>query len=78
MEWLRSVDLAEYAPNLRGSGVHGGLMVKLHQLPLGSTFCHGAPGQPHDLLMRHPGWGVAKDPLKLAPNSAPLGTFCVR
>lgn len=28
MEWLRSVDLAEYAPNLRGSGVHGGLMVR--------------------------------------------------
>ncbi|XP_053575049.1 liprin-beta-1 isoform X11 [Bombina bombina] len=27
MEWLRSIDLAEYAPNLRGSGVHGGLMV---------------------------------------------------
>ncbi|XP_051952726.1 liprin-beta-1b isoform X3 [Xyrauchen texanus] len=27
MEWLRSVDLAEYAPNLRGSGVQGGLMV---------------------------------------------------
>jgi len=27
MEWLRQVDLAEYAPNLRGSGVHGGLMV---------------------------------------------------
>uniref|UniRef100_A0A0K8SU01 SAM domain-containing protein n=1 Tax=Lygus hesperus TaxID=30085 RepID=A0A0K8SU01_LYGHE len=27
MEWLRVVDLAEYAPNLRGSGVHGGLMV---------------------------------------------------
>ncbi|XP_016106408.1 liprin-beta-1-like [Sinocyclocheilus grahami] len=27
MEWLRSVDLAEYAPNLRGSGVHGGLMI---------------------------------------------------
>ncbi|XP_033606383.1 liprin-beta-1 isoform X8 [Cryptotermes secundus] len=27
MEWLRIVDLAEYAPNLRGSGVHGGLMV---------------------------------------------------
>ncbi|RXN19406.1 liprin-beta-2-like isoform X2 [Labeo rohita] len=26
MEWLRSVDLAEYAPNLRGSGVHGGLI----------------------------------------------------
>lgn len=28
MEWLRLVDLAEYAPNLRGSGVHGSLMVK--------------------------------------------------
>lgn len=27
MEWLRAVDLAEYAPNLRGSGVHGGLIV---------------------------------------------------
>ncbi|XP_043561547.1 liprin-beta-2-like isoform X2 [Chiloscyllium plagiosum] len=27
MEWLRSVDLAEYAPNLRGSGVHGGLLI---------------------------------------------------
>ncbi|XP_068595077.1 liprin-beta-2b [Brachionichthys hirsutus] len=27
MEWLRSVDLAEYAPNLRGSGVHGGLAI---------------------------------------------------
>lgn len=30
MEWLRSVDLAEYAPNLRGSGVHGGLIVSTH------------------------------------------------
>jgi hypothetical protein len=27
MEWLRIVDLAEYAPNMRGSGVHGGLMI---------------------------------------------------
>ncbi len=27
MEWLRAVDLAEYAPNLRGSGVHGALLV---------------------------------------------------
>lgn len=32
MEWLRSVDLAEYAPNLRGSGVHGGLIVSLRSL----------------------------------------------
>ena len=28
MEWLRSIDLSEYAPNLRGSGVHGALMVR--------------------------------------------------
>jgi len=27
MEWLRAVDLSEYAPNMRGSGVHGGLLV---------------------------------------------------
>ncbi|RNA19784.1 Liprin-beta [Brachionus plicatilis] len=27
MEWLRTIDLSEYAPNLRGSGVHGGLML---------------------------------------------------
>lgn len=51
MEWLRSVDLAEYAPNLRGSGVHGGLMVRREQdgakmsvlsetdLALASCFC---------------------------------------
>ena len=29
MEWLRTIDLSEYAPNLRGSGVHGALMVRL-------------------------------------------------
>ncbi|CAI9725259.1 liprin-beta-1 isoform X12 [Octopus vulgaris] len=27
MEWLRTIDLSEYAPNLRGSGVHGALIV---------------------------------------------------
>ncbi|CAH0759365.1 unnamed protein product [Diatraea saccharalis] len=27
MQWLKEIDLAEYAPNLRGSGVHGGLML---------------------------------------------------
>jgi len=27
MEWLRAVDLSEYAPNMRGSGVHGGLLI---------------------------------------------------
>lgn len=38
MEWLRSVDLAEYAPNLRGSGVHGGLMVRGAGTGLDGTF----------------------------------------
>ena len=33
MEWLRTIDLSEYAPNLRGSGVHGALMViKIKQI----------------------------------------------
>ena len=41
MEWLRSVDLAEYAPNLRGSGVHGGLIVSGS---LSWSTCLGAPG----------------------------------
>ena len=27
MEWLRSIDLSEYAANLRGSGVNGALIV---------------------------------------------------
>lgn len=27
MEWLRMIDFAEFAPNLRGSGVHGGLII---------------------------------------------------
>lgn len=27
MEWLREVNLAEYAPNLRGAGVHGAFLV---------------------------------------------------
>ena len=29
MEWLRSIDLSEYAPNLRGSGVCGALIVNI-------------------------------------------------
>ena len=29
MEWLRTIDLSEYAPNMRGSGVHGALMASL-------------------------------------------------
>ncbi len=29
MEWLKSIDLSEYAPNLRGSGVCGALIVRI-------------------------------------------------
>ncbi|OWK03829.1 PPFIBP1, partial [Cervus elaphus hippelaphus] len=36
MEWLRSVDLAEYAPNLRGSGVHE-TMAQLLNIPPSKT-----------------------------------------
>lgn len=45
MEWLRSVDLAEYAPNLRGSGVHGGLIVSIHFHMKKQLFClvHDCP-----------------------------------
>lgn len=35
MEWLRMIDLSEYAVNLRGSGVHGALLVS-HSV---SQFC---------------------------------------
>ena len=38
MEWLRAVDLAEYAPNLRGSGVHGGLIVSTEDVELVCKF----------------------------------------
>ncbi|XP_054736026.1 liprin-beta-2 [Anastrepha obliqua] len=31
MEWLRVADLSEYAPNLRGAGVHGALMLYEHR-----------------------------------------------
>lgn len=41
MEWLRAVDLAEYAPNLRGSGVHGGLIVSTIHF---ECFLHYMPG----------------------------------
>lgn len=40
MEWLRAVDLAEYAPNLRGSGVHGGLIVSTAHFEI---FCQSLP-----------------------------------
>jgi hypothetical protein len=30
MDWLKTIDFSEYAANLRGSGVHGGLLVSVH------------------------------------------------
>lgn len=39
MEWLRTVDLSEYAPNLRGSGVHGALIVSISCLKMFTVFC---------------------------------------
>lgn len=51
MEWLRSVDLAEYAPNLRGSGVHGGLMVRKQAKTAAGTIPHvSVPNAPLLLL----------------------------
>lgn len=37
VEWLRLIDLAEYAPNLRGNGVHGALMVSISNRQTGSS-----------------------------------------
>ncbi|XP_015431887.1 PREDICTED: liprin-beta-1 [Dufourea novaeangliae] len=53
MEWLRVVDLAEYAPNMRGSGVHGGLMVYEGRFTseLLATLLSISPGK--TLLRRH-------------------------
>ncbi|XP_071809139.1 liprin-beta-1-like isoform X2 [Asterias amurensis] len=53
MEWLRTVDLSEYAPNLRGSGIHGALMVlepRFSAETLAATLC--IPNS-KSLLRRH-------------------------
>ena len=53
MEWLRHVDLSEYAPNLRGSGVHGALLV--HETKFTSEILAGILSIPPSktLLRRH-------------------------
>lgn len=38
MEWLRSIDLSEYVANLRGSGVHGALIVSASNAELCSLY----------------------------------------
>ena len=38
MEWLKSIDLSEYAPNLRGSGVCGALLVRHRRSSREKTF----------------------------------------
>lgn len=50
MEWLRAVDLAEYAPNLRGSGVHGGLIVSTVHFEI---FCRSLMSYWHCVLALH-------------------------
>jgi hypothetical protein len=53
MEWLRSIDLSEFVANLRGSGVHGGLII-LHDAfgsDLLATLLSIAPSK--TLLRRH-------------------------
>ena len=53
MEWLRHVDLSEYAPNLRGSGVHGALLV--HEKKFSAEILAGILSIPPSktLLRRH-------------------------
>lgn len=41
MEWLRSIDLSEYAANLRGSGVSGALVVSRNLQKLLGLFLNG-------------------------------------
>lgn len=53
MEWLRSIDLSEYTSNLRGSGVHGALIV--HETAFDSDLFASLLGIPtsRTLLRRH-------------------------
>ena len=53
MEWLRHVDLSEYAPNLRGGGVHGALLV--HEKKFSAEILAGILSIPPSktLLRRH-------------------------
>ena len=52
-EWLKQVDLAEYATNLRGSGVHGALLV--HETRFGDDLMAAILSIPpaKTLLRRH-------------------------
>ncbi|KAI0232348.1 Liprin-beta-1 [Lamellibrachia satsuma] len=53
MEWLRCIDLSEYAPNLRGSGVHGGLMVLEPRFTAEVFACILSISSTKTLLRRH-------------------------
>jgi len=59
-EWLRLVELAEYAPNLRGSGVHGALMVRTFK-----EFITGLAQNNHAELV----WVPQKTNLKSLPHN---------
>ena len=68
MEWLRHVDLSEYAPNLRGSGVHGALLV--HEKKFTSEILAGILSIPPSktLLRRHLSLHIKVGPLIYKPN----------
>ncbi|KAB7506392.1 Liprin-beta-2 [Armadillidium nasatum] len=84
MEWLKTVDLSEYAPNLRGSGVHGALMV--YEIRFTSEFLASllSIASSKTLLRRHlsthfkelVGKEVVQDKreLQMSPGYIPLST----
>lgn len=53
MEWLRLIDFAEFAPNLRGSGVHGGLLVYEDGFNFDTMCCLLSIPLSRTLLRRH-------------------------
>uniref|UniRef100_A0A672JAB1 PPFIA binding protein 1a n=1 Tax=Salarias fasciatus TaxID=181472 RepID=A0A672JAB1_SALFA len=88
MEWLRSVDLAEYAPNLRGSGVHGGLMVLeprfnvealalLLNIPPSKTLLRRHLATHFHLLdcLENPDYSVLTATAKVKPRRLSFGSF---
>uniref|UniRef100_A0A8C6Y104 PPFIA binding protein 1 n=1 Tax=Naja naja TaxID=35670 RepID=A0A8C6Y104_NAJNA len=86
MEWLRSVDLAEYAPNLRGSGVHGGLMVleprfnvetlaQLLNIPPNKTLLRRHLATHFNLLVGSPDYVLLTATAKVKPKKLAFSNF---
>ncbi|TRY85719.1 hypothetical protein DNTS_013255 [Danionella cerebrum] len=78
MEWLRSVDLAEYAPNLRGSGVHGGLIKTLLRRHLATNFSSlvGSQAQQEKQeFLESPGYSPLNTTSKVRPRKTGFSSF---